>query len=333
MSDRAEVAPLALVTGASGFVGSHIVDELLRRGARVRCLLRSTSSRRWLEGKEVEYVDGDVRHPERLDAAVHGTDWIVHAAGLTHAPSAAEFHRANVIGTQNVLAAALAARPVLRRFIYISSQAAAGPSRNGAPVTEDLTPQPVSTYGSTKLEGERLVMRAADRLPVAAIRPPTVYGPRETSLLKYFKAVKCHVRPNIGGPKRFSLVYAEDHARAVWAALTRDSAPGQIYFVAGPDSTSHEEVGDAIERAMGTWAVRVPIPALLLQMGGLAGEAIGALTRRSPFFSREKLREITAGDWIVSSSKIRNDLGWSPATPLEEGVRATAGWYREAGWV
>ena len=332
--ESAPLAPLALVTGASGFVGSHIVDELLRRGARVRCLLRGTSSRRWLEGKDVEYVDGDVCHREKLDAAVHGVDWIVHAAGLTHAPSASEYHRVNVLGTEQILAEALAARPAPRRFVYISSQAAAGPSRNGVPVTEDQSPLPVSTYGATKLEGEKLVMRAADRLPVTAIRPPVVYGPRETALLKYFKAVKCHVRPYLGGgPRRFSLVYAEDCARAVWAALTRDAAAGQIYFVAGPESTTYDEVGSAIARAMGTWAVRVPVPTLLLQMGALAGEVAGVLTRRDPFFSREKFREITEGDWIISARKIKEQLGWSPATSLEDGARVTAGWYREAGWV
>jgi len=326
-------APLALVTGASGFVGSHIVDELICRGARVRCLLRATSSRRWLEGKQVEFADGDVCRREGLDAAVSGVDWIVHAAGLTHAPSAAEFHRVNVRGTESILAAALAAVPAPKRFVYISSQAAAGPSRDGAPVTEEHPPRPVSTYGSTKLAGETLVMGAADRLPVVALRPPTVYGPRETSLLKYFRAVKHHIRPSVGGARPFSVVYAEDHARAVWAALTEERAMGKIYFVGGPDVTTYQEMGSAIARAMGTWAVSVPIPMPLLQAGALLGEVAGFLTRRAPFFSREKFREIAAGDWVVSSRRIRVELGWTPATPLEEGVRATAAWYREAGWV
>jgi nucleoside-diphosphate-sugar epimerase len=325
--------PVALVTGASGFVGSHVVDELLRQGARVRCLLRSTSSRRWLEGKQVENVNGDLCSRQGLDAAVAGADWIVHAAGLTHAPDAAGFHQANVLGTENILAAALNARPAPRRFVYISSQAAAGPSRNGAPVTEALVPAPVSTYGKSKLGGETLVMRAADRLPVVAIRPPTVYGPRDNVLLKYFRTVKHHIRPYLGGAKPFSVVYAQDHARAVWAAVTQEAAVGQIYFVAGPDVTSYEEMGDAITRAMGTWAVPLPIPAVLLEVAALAGEFAGAITRRAPFFSREKFREITAGAWIVSSRKIRDQLGWAPVAPLEESVRATAGWYREAGWV
>jgi len=326
-------APLALVTGASGFVGSHIVDELLRRGARVRCLLRSTSSRQWLEGKAVEYAEGDVYYREGLDRAVAGADWVVHAAGLTSARDAAEFHRANVTGTENILAASLDANPKPRRFLYISSQAAAGPSRNGTPVSEDQEPRPVSTYGSTKLGGETLVMRAADRLPVTVIRPPTVYGPREKALLKYFRAVKHHLRPYLGGAKSFSIVYAEDHARAVWTALNHEAAVGRIYFVGGPDATSYEEMGALVVRAMGTWALRLPIPALALQAGALAGELAAAATGKAPFFSREKFREITAGTWIVSSRKIRVELGWAPMTPLEQGVRATADWYREAGWV
>jgi nucleoside-diphosphate-sugar epimerase len=326
-------APLALVTGASGFVGSHIADELLRRGARVRCLLRSTSSRRWLEGKPVELCEGDVCHPEGLDAAVAGADWIVHAAGLTRAKDAAEFHRANVLGTELILGAALRASPAPRRFLYISSQAAAGPSRNGTPVTEDLEPRPVSTYGTSKLQGETLVMRAADRISVTAIRPPVVYGPREKDLLKYFRTVKCHIRPRLPGSGRFSLVYAVDLAHAVWEALTQDRAVGKIYFVGGPDLTSYDETGDGIARALGTWAVPVSIPGFVLQAGALAGELTGALTRRPPFLSREKVQEITGRDWILSSQRIRSELGWSPVTSLEQGLRETARWYREAGWV
>ena len=325
--------PLALVTGASGFVGSHIVDELLRRGARVRCLLRRTSSRRWLDGKPVETVEGDVCRRDGLDEAVAGADWVVHAAGLTSARSAAEFHRANAWGTENLLDAAARAHPKPRRFLYISSQAAAGPSLDGTPVTEDMPPRPVSAYGSSKLVGETMAMRAADRLPVTAIRPPTVYGPRETSLLKYFRAVQHHLRPYLGGARAFSVVFAEDHARAVWEVLNQDAAVGQIFFVGGPDVTTYEEMGGLIQRAMGTWAVRLPIPPFLLQAGALAGELAGAVTRRAPFFSREKFREITAGAWIVSSRKIREQLGWAPQMPLEHGVRATAAWYREAGWI
>ncbi|TMQ55760.1 MAG: hypothetical protein E6K75_09145 [Candidatus Eisenbacteria bacterium] len=145
--------------------------------------------------------------------------------------------------------------------------------------------------------------------------------------------MKCHVRPRLPGSRRFSIVYAVDHARAVWEALTQDRAVGRIYFVGGPDLTSFEETGRMIERAMETWSLPFQIPGFLLQAAGLAGELVGAVTGRTPFLSREKIREITSGDWIVSSGRIRTELGWSPATALEDGIRETARWYREAGWV
>jgi nucleoside-diphosphate-sugar epimerase len=142
-----------------------------------------------------------------------------------------------------------------------------------------------------------------------------------------------HLRVIPGKPRRFSIVYATDTARAVWEAMTQDRALGETYFVGGPDVTDYDEMGEAIVRAMGTWAIRVRIPLVALQVGAFVGEIAGAATRSAPFFSREKFREITAGEWIVSSAKIRSRLGWAPAISLDEGVRLTAAWYREAGWV
>lgn len=325
--------PLAVVTGASGFVGSHIADELLRRGARVRCIVRRSSSRRWLEGKPLEVVVTPLEDSVALAAAVAGATWIVHAAGLTSARSAAEFHEANVGGTERMLRAALTVGPGLRRFLIISSQAASGPSRDGRPVTEAHPPRPVSDYGQSKLRSEELVLQMRNRLSVCAIRPPAVYGPRDEATLKLFKAVKRHLQPVLHQGGKFSLVHAEDLARACWLALDDDRAAGEIFFVSEPDATDYDELGRAAKRALGTWAIRFAPPAWLLTLGGLAGEAIGALSNRPPFLSRRKLREIQAGDWICSSAKIRERLGWSPRMPIDAGFHQTAAWYREAGWL
>lgn len=326
-------APLAVVTGASGFVGSHIVDELLRRGARVRCLVRPTSPRQWLEGKPVELWIGDVRSPGGLAGAVQGATWIVHAAGLTKARSAAEFHEANVAGTERMLRAAIEGAPGLARFVLISSQAAAGPSRDGRPVTEDHRPAPVSPYGSSKLRAEELTMLLRDRLPVVSIRPPTVYGPRDHAVLRAFRAAKLHVRPELRRAGRFSMVHAEDLSRAVWLALTHERAPGEVFFVAGPDVTDYAELGVSVAEAMGTWTVTVRPPRWALLVGALLGEAVAAIARRPAFLSRDKLREITSGDWICSSARIRSRLGWESEVPLSEGIARAARWYREAGWI
>jgi len=325
--------PLAVVTGASGFVGSHIVDELLRQGVRVRCLLRPTSSTRWLDGKAAEITRLEFRDAERLEASVKGADWIVHAAGLTHARSPREFQEVNVGGTERMLRAASKAGEQLQRFLIISSQAVAGPAVEGRPVTETERPDPVSHYGATKRRAEELTMLLKESLPVVAIRPPAVYGPRDDSLLRAFVAVKWHVLPILREGGRFSLIHAEDLARAVHLALTHPRAVGQVFFASEPDVTGYRELGELVRRAMKTWAVPVTPPGFALQAGALVGEMWGSLRNRAPFLSREKLREISSGDWICSSAKIRSELGWTPMVPLADGIERTAAWYREAGWV
>ena len=326
-------APLAVVTGGTGFVGSHVVDELLRRGARVRCIVRRSSPRRWLEGKGVEFVVAPLDDAAGLAAAVAGATWIVHAAGLTSARHPREFYEANVQGTERMLRAALTVGPGLRRFLAVSSQAAGGPSRDGSPVTEAQATRPVSPYGDSKLRGEELVLQMRDRLPVCCIRPPGVYGPRDEAFLKVFKTVKWRMRPVLRAGGRFSLVHAEDLARAVGLALEHDRAVGEVFYVSEPDVTDYDAFGRAVVRAMGNPAMRFEPPGWLLWGGALVGEAMAAVTGRPAFLSREKLREITAGDWICSSAKARERLGWAPTIALDAGIAQTAAWYRAEGWL
>jgi len=325
--------PLAVVTGASGFVGSHIVDELLRNDARVRCILRPKSPTHWLDGKPVEILRLDEMDLDRLAVAVADAAWIVHAAGITQARSPKEFHEINVGGTERMLRAAMASNGNLQRFLYISSQAAGGPAAEGKPVVESDRPDPASTYGISKLRGEELTMLLKSRMPVVSIRPPAVYGPRDKAFLRLYRLLKRHVMPVLRADERFTLVYAEDLARAAYLALTHPRASGEIYFVGEPESTDSVEMGECIRRALGTWAVTVRPPGFVLQTGALVGELVGLATGSPPLLSREKLREITAGDWLCSSAKIRSQLGWTPQVGLEEGIARTAAWYREAGWI
>lgn len=325
---------IAVVTGASGFVGSHIVDELLRHGDRVRCLVRPGSPTRWLDGKPVEIVRLGYERVEPIAEALRGASWIVHAAGLTRARSAKEFHEANVSVTERVLRAATSNGVGIERFVLISSQAAAGPAdMTGKPVTETDRPDPVSPYGVSKLRAEELTLLLRDKLPVVVIRPPAVYGPRDNAIYRLFVAVKRHVIPILRNRGRFSLIYVEDLARAVLLALSHPKAPGQVYFVGGPDVTDYDELGQEVREAVGTWTVTVRAPGFVLQTAAVFAETFALLLGRAPLLSREKLAEITAGDWICSSAKIRSQLGWEPEISLGEGVRRTAAWYREAGWL
>lgn len=325
---------LAVVTGASGFVGSHIVDELLRDGTRVRCLVRPGSPTHWLDGKPVEIVRLRYDRVEPIAEALRGASWIVHAAGLTRARSAKEFHEANVSVTERVLRAATMNGGGVERFLLISSQAAAGPADStGRPVNEADRPDPASPYGVSKLRAEALTLLLKGQLPVVVIRPPAVYGPRDSAIYRVFAAVKWHVLPVLRNRGRFSIIYVEDLARAVRLALSHPKAPGQVYFAGEPDVTDYEELGQTVRQAVGTWAVTVRAPEFVLRGAALGAEILGTVLGKAPLLSREKLAEITAGDWIFTSAKIRSQLGWEPEVSLEEGIRRTAAWYREAGWL
>jgi nucleoside-diphosphate-sugar epimerase len=276
---------------------------------------------------------GDIEDPAWLAASMRGAAWIVHAAGITRARSAADFDRVNVKGTERVLRAALDAGPGLTRFVLVSSQAAAGPSTDGRPVGEGARPAPVSAYGVSKLRAEELLFLMRDRFPVVSIRPPAVYGPRDDALLKAFIAVKRHLRPELKRGGTFSMVHAEDLARAICQALTDDRAVGETFFVAAPEVTDYAEVGAELERALGTWAVPLRLPMPILYAGAVVAEVLAALARRPAVLSRQKLREITAGDWICSSAKIRARLGWEPEVTLADGLRRTTDWYRAEHWL
>ena len=325
---------LAVITGASGFVGSHIVDELLRNDTRVRCILRPKSSTRWLDGKPVEILRVEEMDLDRLSGAVQDATWVVHAAGITQAKSPKEFHEINVGGTERMLRAAMASNGKLERFLYISSQAAGGPAAEGRPVLESDRPDPASTYGISKLRGEELTMLLKNRMPVVSIRPPAVYGPRDKAFFRLYRLLRCHVMPIPRAGERFTLVYAEDLARAAYLALTHPRAPGEVYFVGEPESTDSVEMEECIRQSLGSpWALTLQPPGFVLQAGALVAELVGFATGQPPFLSREKLREITAGDWLCSSAKIRSQLGWAPQVGLEEGIARTTAWYRDAGWI
>jgi nucleoside-diphosphate-sugar epimerase len=314
------------------------VDDLLARGVRVRAVVRGSSSRRWLGGKAIEFADAAMEDEVALRRAVSGADWVVHAAGLIRARNAREFHECNVAGTERMLHASLDAG--VRRFVFVSSQAAAGPSPDGRAVTEDQPPRPISAYGESKLGAERAVFGDASKAAavgsvtrVTVIRPPAVYGPRDTAIFKVFALAKRHIEPVLRRRGRFSMIHVSDLASAVHAALTRDDAVGEVFFAAEPDETDYVELGTLVREALRTWTVPVAFPRWSLMGVALGAEAFAAMARQAPLLSREKLREISAGDWICSSRKIREHLGWKPRIQLREGIHATADWYREAGWL
>ena len=323
-----------LVTGGTGFIGSHLVEALLARGHEVRCLVRDARRLGWLaKCPSVTIVQGGLGEPRSLREGMRGVDQVYHVAGLTRARAAGEFSRVNGEGTRQLALACLEAPRGPRRFVHLSSLAAVGPMPTATACAEDASPRPVSPYGLSKLQGEAAVLALRDRLHVTVLRPPVVYGPRDRGVLEVARWVARGLLPMPGGPPRIlSLCHVEDLVTALVTAGEAKVPSGEIFHVAGEGAFTWEQVGDALGEALGAppRPVRVPVPILLaLAMGA---DAWAWIAGRPGYLSRGKVRE-AAGHWLCDTGKARRVLGVVPCVGLRTGAAATVRWYREAGWL
>jgi len=323
-----------LVTGASGFLGSHVAEQLARKGHAVRCLVRKSSDVSFLKmlpGVELAY--GAVEDRDAVAKAADGVDAIVHSAGLVKAKTAADFVATNVEGTRNLLEMALDRRSHIRRFVFVSSLAAHGPSLDGAPIADDCEPRPVTEYGRSKLAAERLVTDAKKDLAVTVIRPPAIYGPRDREMLVFFESVAKGFIPIPNGTQKLSMIYGEDAAAACVRALEVEHESGRAYYVEDGAVYTQPEMIDALERVLGKRAFRMSVPLGLLKVAAHASALYGRVLDRAMMFTPDKVNELGAPHWVCSAASIRRELGWSPSVQWEEGARKTAAWYRENGWI
>lgn len=321
-----------LVTGASGFVGSHVAERFAGAGWSVRCLVRATSSRRWLEPLGVEFVVGEVGGGRGLAEACAGCDTIVHAAGLTNAIHPGEYQRVNVEGTFRLWMAAEAAGA--RRFVLISSLAAAGPSPGAAPQDETAAPRPVNAYGRSKLEAEQVVLGVGGG-PMAAlvVRPPAVYGPRDTDFLTLFRTAARGWWPRLGhGPRTLSLVHAADLAEGI-RLVAEDGEAGRVYYLTDGAVHAPGEMGAGIAAALGRRVRTLPVPGAAMWLGALLGEAQAALFRRPGALSFDRLAQFTRTGWTASDARARLELGYRSRYDLRSGLEDTVRWYRSVGWI
>ena len=323
-----------LVTGGTGFIGSHLVEALLAQGHEVRCLVRNTRRPGWIAGlPSVRIAPGDLDEPRSLREAVRGVDQVYHLGGLTRARAAREFSRVNGEGTRRLVRACLETPDGPRRLVHLSSLAAVGPMPKATACAEDMSPRPVSPYGSSKLEGEAAVLGVRDRLHVTVLRPPVVYGPRDRGVLEVARWVARGLLPMPAGPSRtLSLCYVQDLVAAVLAAGASTVPSGEIFHVAGEGAFTWEQVGDALGEALGVRPTRLRIPAPILLALATGADAWAWLARRPQYFSRGKVRE-AAGHWLCDTGKARRQLGVVPSVGLSKGAEVTVKWYREAGWL
>ncbi len=316
-----------LVTGASGLIGSHLSEELKKRDYDVYCLVRKTSHLRYLEGKDLKYIYGDCLDKSSLIENIRGFDYIFHLAGLTKAKREEDYFFVNTMGTKNLLEVIEKNNPEIRRFVLLSSLAAAGPCKDGTPKNEDSEACPVSPYGRSKLEAEYAVHEYKGRIPFTIIRPPAVYGPRDRDMFVLFKMVNMGICLS-PGMSYFSFIYVEDLVKGIILSATSERAVNKIYFLSDGEVSSTDNIIDAISESLKKRPIRLRVPASLAPF---IAKFTTKFAKNSIIDSR--LKELQYKYWICDITKARLELGYHPKVSLKEGIRWTANWYRIHRWL
>jgi len=319
-----------LVTGATGFVGSHLAEALRRRGDDMTVLARSASKAAALAPLGVRVVPGDLHDRRALEQAAEAQDVVYHVAGVVAARSEADFMVANRDGTRNLVE--VVGRVGAGRLVLVSSMAAAGPTIKGRPLRGDEAPRPVTAYGRSKLAAEQAVTAAA--FPWTIVRPPMVYGPRDQEVLKVFRLARLGVAPVLGdGSQELSAVHGADLAEALIAAGTTAAAAGRTYYACHPEVFTGADMARAVGRAMGRTPAVIRVPATIGRGVLMLTEAAARLTGHTTILTADKANEFFQPAWTGDPTPLMRDTGWQAAHDLRSGLADTYRWYRTPGWL
>jgi len=334
------------VTGATGFIGRHLVRRLVHQGHKVRCLVRATSNTSKLEGLDIEFVSPSILDTDGLTKAVDGCETVYHLAGMTCAFKPSDLMRVNGEGCA-ALAEACRRQSQPPLSIVVSSLSAAGPSRDDNPKIESMIPAPMSDYGKSKRAGEIEFETLAADVPTTIVRPAIVFGEENEDMLPMFRTIKrmgLHAAPGWRA-KLVSLIDVKDLVDLILLAAERGKrivhTPGSdefdgsgYYFAADAQFVRYSDLGRMIGQSVGRKKVRVvPVPPRALWTIGLFNEQVSKWKGRPNIVNRDKAREGLAGNWICSNEQAVQELGYQPEYSLQQRLDQTAEWYRDAGWL
>lgn len=319
-----------LVTGGTGFLGSHLIDRLLAEpDTEVHALIRNPAKLRWLEGKErVRFLKGNLFDVPKLPS---GLSVVFHLAGLTKACKASDYYTVNQAGAASLFRA-LACEGGSPRVVHLSSLAAAGPSSPGRPSREDDPPRPVSPYGKSKLGGEREALEFRDQFSLVILRVSAVYGPRDEDFLEFFRWIRKGILPLYGRrTKSLSLCAARDAVQALLLAARAEVRSGEIFNIAAAEPSTWDELGEITARLLGTKLARVRIPAGAAFLACAVSGGVSRLRRKPATLNLSKYRDMRPDSWEADIRKAREVLGFEARISLEDGLRETLDWYVRNG--
>ena len=339
-----------LITGASGFIGSFIVEEAIKRGMETWAAMRATSSKKFLKDDRIHFIELNLDDQTELENQLRGHqfDYVVHAAGVTKCLNKDDFYRINTEGTKHLVSALLALKMPLKRFVYVSSLSIFGAIREQQPykeIREDDTPQPNTHYGKSKLLAEQWLdeINKAERseqgeasaaFPYVILRPTGVYGPRERDYFLMAKSIKQHSDFAVGYKQQdITFVYVQDVVQAVFLACERGQT-GRKYFLSDGEVYQSATFSRLIRRELGNpWWIRITAPIWVLRVVTFFGDKIGHLTGKISALNNDKYHILKQRNWRCDIEPARRELGYEPQFTLEEGVPLAIKWYKENGWL
>ena len=328
-----------LITGASGFIGSFIVEEALKQGFETWAAVRKSSSKEYLQDERIHFIELNLSSKAQLIEQLrpHQFDYVVHAAGVTKCLNKADFRRINTEGTKNLVDALLDLQMPLKRFVFLSSLSVFGAIKEQLPydeIREDDTPKPNTEYGRSKLEAERYINSLGSRLPYIILRPTGVYGPREKDYFMMAKSIKQHIDFAVGYQRQdITFVYVTDVVQAVFLALEKGET-GRKYFLSDGQVYQSTTFSDLIHEELGRpWWLRITAPVWVLRVVTFFGEYIGHMTGKVTALNNDKYNILRQRNWRCDIEPTRHELGFEPKVQLKEGVKTTIQWYKDHKWL
>jgi nucleoside-diphosphate-sugar epimerase len=328
-----------LITGASGFIGSFIVEEALKQGFETWAAVRKSSSKEYLQDERIHFIELNLSSKAQLIEQLrpHQFDYVVHAAGVTKCLNKADFRRINTEGTKNLVDALLDLQMPLKRFVFLSSLSVFGAIKEQLPydeIREDDTPKPNTEYGRSKLEAEKYIDSIGSRLPYTILRPTGVYGPREKDYFMMAKSIKQHIDFAVGYQRQdITFVYVTDVVQAVFLALEKGET-GRKYFLSDGQVYQSTTFSDLIHEELGRpWWLRITAPVWVLRVVTFFGEYIGHMTGKVTALNNDKYNILRQRNWRCDTEPARRELGFEPKVQLKEGVKTTIRWYKDHKWL